>query len=100
MRTITGHIEQKGITMPNSITAADYPARPMVSSENVCFGYMIQDRETEVLFARQDGRMFRSEVVARPNIHFDKPHRKWAEVVEIPGHAEFIGYYPKIKSHD
>ena len=86
--------------MADFITAADYPARPAFSSESSCLGYMIQDKETEVMFARQDGRLFRSEVVARPNAHFDKPSRKWAEVSEIPGRAEFIGHYPKIKSHD
>lgn len=81
-----------------TITAAQFPARPTRQPESLCIGYMVQTFETETMYARQDGKIFKSETVARPNMHFDKPGRKWEEVSEIPGDAEFIGNYAKVKA--
>lgn len=79
-----------------TITADQFPARPTHQPEGLCIGYMIQTAEAETMFARQDGRMFQSETIARPNAHFDKPGRKWTEVSEIPAEAEYIGNYAKV----
>lgn len=79
-----------------AITFDQYPARPNVSFDDRCLGYMIQTFDSEILYAMQGGKFFQTNVLKRPNNDFDKQGRKWREVATIPPLAQFIGHYPHI----
>ena len=79
-----------------TITAAMFPASPAIARPDRCIGYMTRTPTTETLYARQDGKMFKSNALKRPNDYFNKKGRKWVEVDAIPDHAEFIGHYEKV----
>lgn len=52
---------------------------------------------TEVLFAVDGHRTFRSDV-HKTGVHFDTNDRPWERVYEpLPANAEFIGTYPMPK---
>lgn len=57
-------------------------------------GFMVQTFEHEILFAIDNfNRIWTSEVICRPNSHFDCKERVWHRTSEIPDEAEFIGHY-------
>ena len=57
-------------------------------------GFMTETFEHEQLYAiRNDGKIFMSDIIAKPNHSFNGQNRNWTEVPSVPDHAEWIGHY-------
>lgn len=81
-----------------TIYASQYPARPDVKVlPHRCIGYSILvDKTFEILYARQDGKSYRTGLLQRPVNKFDCVYYGWHEVSNIPDEAEYIGVYLKV----